>query len=87
MVELSQFINWNTFLFDLSNRVAIVTGGAWGIVAGETRKLREVVAKHTPAAYAPNLEYPQPGKYTISSNQLAPGGLVDELAVRDYSAE
>ena len=38
---------------------------------GETRKLREVVAKHAPDAYAPNLEYPQPGKYTISGHQLA----------------
>ena len=38
---------------------------------GETRKLREVVAKHAPDAYTPNLEYPQPGKYTISGHQLA----------------
>ena len=33
--------------------------------------MREVVAKHAPDAYAPNLEYPQPGKYTISGHQLA----------------
>ena len=38
---------------------------------GETRKLREVVAKYAPDAYTPNLEYPQPGKYTISGHQLA----------------
>jgi len=30
-VELSQFINWKTFLFDLSNRIAIVTGASQGI--------------------------------------------------------
>ena len=39
--------------------------------ADETRELRTVVEEKAPEAYAPSLQYPAPGKYTIRGNQLA----------------
>ena len=46
----------------------------------EVATLRHAVAQLAPTAYAPGLQYPAPGKYTIQGNQLAAHPALAEVA-------
>lgn len=47
---------------------------------GEIAALRRAMAGLAPTAYAPGLQYPAPGKYTIQGNQLAEHPALAEVA-------